>query len=423
VSLAFVPTVIASNRISLKVRPEVSQLTTQGAVAISNGNLTLAVPALTVRRAETTVELGSGQSFAIAGLLSEGVDVRRGDLDDAAKALRRTVSPHVLVIDISGKAQPITALTELSQLVEPDVRVLAIGDKEDISLYRGLTHGLGVLEYLFKPLTRDLVRLHFGPVIDRQPLGARLLRGGRIGVTGVHGGVGATTIAANLAWYLAERAHRPTLLLDGDLYGASAAMMLSVKSQRGLRVALESPNRVDELFIDRTAQVVGERLHVLSGEGKLGEVPPVASGALTGLMDLLRRRYKFLVCDAPMPASRIGRELFDLAHQRILVTEPTLAGARDLLRYLAIPEPVIVQVGRQRDGGRRVLQVTELVGLEGEVMTTHDIFAFEHEGEDADGRLLGQWRASRAVPSFHERLRYFGLDRAWDAVMEEAAPP
>jgi pilus assembly protein CpaC len=71
VSLAFVPTVLSGNRISLKVRPEVSELTQQGAVAIANGNLTLAIPALTVRRAETTVELGSGQSFAIAGLLSE----------------------------------------------------------------------------------------------------------------------------------------------------------------------------------------------------------------------------------------------------------------------------------------------------------------------------------------------------------------
>ncbi len=81
---------------------------------------------------------------------------------------------------------------------------------------------------------------------------------------------------------------------------------------------------------------------------------------------------------------------------------------------------VIVQVGRQRDGGRRVMQVTELVGLEGEVMTMHDIFAFAHEGEDEDGRLLGRWRASRAVPSFHERLRYFALDRAWEAAMDEA---
>ncbi len=83
---------------------------------------------------------------------------------------------------------------------------------------------------------------------------------------------------------------------------------------------------------------------------------------------------------------------------------------------------VIVQVERQRDGGRRVIQLTELVGLEGEVMTLHDIFSFEHEGEDMDGRLLGRWRASRSIPSFHERLRYFGLERAWDAVMDEAAP-
>lgn len=69
-----------------------------------------------------------------------------------------------------------------------------------------------------------------------------------------------------------------------------------------------------------------------------------------------------------------------------------------------------------------MIQLTELVGLEGEVMTMHDIFSFEHEGEDMDGHLLGRWRASRSVPSFQERLHYFGLDRAWDAVMEEAAP-
>jgi pilus assembly protein CpaC len=71
VSLAFVPTVLSADRISLRVRPEVSELSTQGAVSITSGSLTLSVPALTVRRAETTVELGSGQTFAIAGLLSD----------------------------------------------------------------------------------------------------------------------------------------------------------------------------------------------------------------------------------------------------------------------------------------------------------------------------------------------------------------
>jgi pilus assembly protein CpaC len=71
VSLAFVPTVLSGGQISLRVRPEVSQLTNQGAVTLSVGNSTLQVPALTVRRADTTVELGSGQSFAIAGMLQE----------------------------------------------------------------------------------------------------------------------------------------------------------------------------------------------------------------------------------------------------------------------------------------------------------------------------------------------------------------
>lgn len=73
VELAFVPTVLASGRINLHVRPEVSQLTTQGAVQLTAGNSTLQIPALTVRRAETTVELGSGESFAIAGLLQDAI--------------------------------------------------------------------------------------------------------------------------------------------------------------------------------------------------------------------------------------------------------------------------------------------------------------------------------------------------------------
>ncbi len=79
VSLSFIPTVLADNRINLRVRPEVSQLTTQGAVQLSEGNSTIQIPALLVRRAETTVELGSGQSFAIAGLLQDqGTQVDQG---------------------------------------------------------------------------------------------------------------------------------------------------------------------------------------------------------------------------------------------------------------------------------------------------------------------------------------------------------
>ncbi len=71
VSLSFIPSVLADSRISLRVRPEVSELTNQGAITLSENNSTIEIPALLVRRTETTVELGSGQSFAIAGLLQD----------------------------------------------------------------------------------------------------------------------------------------------------------------------------------------------------------------------------------------------------------------------------------------------------------------------------------------------------------------
>ncbi len=70
VSLSFTPVILANGRISLRVAPEVSQLTTQGAITVSG----ISIPALTTRRAETTVELGSGQSFAIGGLLENSVN-------------------------------------------------------------------------------------------------------------------------------------------------------------------------------------------------------------------------------------------------------------------------------------------------------------------------------------------------------------
>jgi len=71
VSLAVVPTVLSPGRLNLRVRPEVSQLSSNGAVSVPIAGGSLTIPALTVRRAETTVELGSGQSFAIAGLLEK----------------------------------------------------------------------------------------------------------------------------------------------------------------------------------------------------------------------------------------------------------------------------------------------------------------------------------------------------------------
>lgn len=82
---------------------------------------------------------------------------------------------------------------------------------------------------------------------------------------------------------------------------------------------------------------------------------------------------------------------------------------------------LIIQVERHRDGGRRVTQVTEVCGMEGEVITLNDIFQFEVLGEGPDDRLFGRYKVSRVPPSFQRRLTYFGLERAWKAALDEGS--
>jgi pilus assembly protein CpaF len=92
--------------------------------------------------------------------------------------------------------------------------------------------------------------------------------------------------------------------------------------------------------------------------------------------------------------------------------------SRAIRQQIVSAVDLIVQLERQRDGGRRVTQVTEVVGMEGDVVTLNDVFQLEIEGEGPDGRLACRYKVSQARPASHQRLAYFGLDRAWKAALE-----
>ena len=83
---------------------------------------------------------------------------------------------------------------------------------------------------------------------------------------------------------------------------------------------------------------------------------------------------------------------------------------------------IIIQVERQRDGGRRITQVTEICGMEGDIVLLNDIFQFVMTGEDTNGRIIGHYKVSKSRPSFMPRLVYFGLDRQWMHVLGAEQP-
>jgi pilus assembly protein CpaF len=85
--------------------------------------------------------------------------------------------------------------------------------------------------------------------------------------------------------------------------------------------------------------------------------------------------------------------------------------SRAVRTQIAAAVQLIVQISRMRDGVRRIINITEVVGMEGDVITTQELFAFRFEGEGADGRLRGKFESSGLRPHFTPRAEYFGLDR------------
>jgi len=73
---------------------------------------------------------------------------------------------------------------------------------------------------------------------------------------------------------------------------------------------------------------------------------------------------------------------------------------------------MIVQISRMRDGMRRITHITEIIGMEGEVITTQDLYTYKFQGEGVDGKLLGEFESAGLRPNFTERASYFGLDKS-----------
>lgn len=295
----------------------------------------------------------------LTDLASEHLDIRRGGIRTAIAAMQKQATPKVLIVDVSNEEQPLSALADLANAVEPDVCVLVVGEIDHVDFYREVTRSMGASEYLSKPLTRDSVARHFGAFLSGQfRSGAESVQGGRaISVTGVRGGVGSTTIAVNLAWNLGVWMRRHTVLLDPDIHLGAAAFLLNIQPGVGLRMALEVPDRIDALLAERAAQPAGDRLHILAGEEKASVPANHAPGAAASLVEALRRRFNFIVADVPFAPVPLYRDLLDIVDQRVLVMEPTLASVRDTVRLLALP--------KSPGQDQRAIVVLNRVGLQG----------------------------------------------------------
>jgi pilus assembly protein CpaE len=312
-----------------------------------------------------------GQSEAslgsyLAQLSISGTTIMRGGLSGAIRYLGGERSPESIIVDISGAEMPASQIHELAELCEPGVTVIAIGDRNDIGLYRDLVQA-GVSDYIVKPVTAQLLAkaLIGAPVSgEGSPISRKL--GKVVAVVGSRGGVGATTLAIHLALHLANQQSRRVMLLDLDLHTGGCALALNLKPTPGLREALANPLRIDSVFLDRAMAINGERLFVLSAEEPLRVDAEFTAEAVDKLVGVLRTQFHYIVADVPkIPGSAFWRAL-DTADLRIIVADQTLRSVRDTVRLREAfnagraEHSNMLVVNRSGEGGRRSMTLAEM---------------------------------------------------------------
>jgi pilus assembly protein CpaE len=296
----------------------------------------------------------------------EGIEIRRGTILHAIKHLTKEPTPRALVVDIMGVPRAMDELDNLASVCTPDVKVLVIGEEINVSTYRDLIHAMGVAEYMHKPVTRENVVRLFVPQIAGVTMDASASRGGSvIAVCGARGGVGTTTVAVNLALQLTEATRGHVALLDLHLRQGTTALMLGVIALGGLRIALEQPERADALFLDRVCLEINERLRLIAADEPLDATPSPTPDGVRRVLDLLRRRFNYVVVDLPLPATLAEMQALRTARHLLVVMAPDVASIRNVDRIRQVTKGlgtshtsiVLNRVGMQ--GGLKLATIEE----------------------------------------------------------------
>jgi pilus assembly protein CpaE len=282
----------------------------------------------------------------------------RGSIDTATEELAHSGWPRFLVVDVSGIGDPLPRINHLAEVCDLATEVIVIGDRNDIVLYRDLK-AAGVAEYFFKPLLGSLVSRTLAAIATGTRLQPPSRTGRLVFLIGVRGGVGVTTIATNLAWYLAEARERRVLLLDLDLQNGDAALQLDAQPSHALREALEDPARVDELFLERGVANVTNRLALLAGLEPLSDQVAPNEDAFVDLLQKLLPHYRYVFVDLPRHTAQILPKLLHMPSTILLVSDGGIASARDVGRWR-------VKIG-QNTPDRTLLHVLNKHGADGDL--------------------------------------------------------
>ncbi|MEN3952831.1 cellulose synthase operon protein YhjQ/BcsQ [Iodidimonas sp. SYSU 1G8] len=292
--------------------------------------------------------------------------VRQGSIFEARAHLEHVRSPRLLIIDIDGATDPLDEIMKLADVCELGTRLIAIGTDNDVALFRDLL-SMGVADYLVKPVEQESLLRSINALEDPTSGLSNLGRTGKvISFIGTRGGTGVSTLVGNCGWAISRSGKRRVAMVDMDLHFGNLGLLMGAEPREGLADALQQPDRIDSLFLERVMSPCGDRLFVVGGEESLSQgLNGVDRFAVDALMGELRGSFHFVLIDLPRSASDLVYRTLQLSGTTVVVSDLSLAGMRDtvrLLKFVTESNPggqIIVAVNRAGENAKAEIPVAE----------------------------------------------------------------
>ena len=333
------------------------------------------------------------------------VSIELGGIEAAIARFAGEPSPNLLIIDSVVPARAlVSALERLSEVIEGDCKVMIIGATNDIQLYRHLMR-IGVSEYLVTPLQpvaliRSIGALYTDP---DKPFAGRVAA-----FLGARGGVGASSVAHNVAWCVAERQGANATLVDLDLPFGTAALDFNEDPSQSIQEALSAADRVDEVFLERVMTRPTQRLQLFTAPARLDRALDIDPDAIGMVMDRVRRTGPHVFLDLPHSWANWMLPTVTSADDIVIVASPDLASLRNAKNIVefttkvrpndAPPVIVLNMIGVPKRPEIPTKDFADNVGAPVVIEIPFDPAAFGAAANN--GQMLGQ--AAEASKAFHQ---------------------
>ncbi|MBX2856531.1 MAG: AAA family ATPase [Rhodobacteraceae bacterium] len=271
-----------------------------------------------------------------ASVVREALDDRRmsrvvsnlamGGVEAVAKRYEIRPEPNLLIFETSKTGfEMFPEMERLASLLSGEALVVLVGDSNDVSLYRELIRE-GVADYLVKPCAPIQLIDAVGGLFT-EPDAAPSAK--VISVFGAKGGVGASVLAHNLAWLIAEDAEAATILMDLDLEFGSAGLGFNAEVKHGVSDALLDSDALDDVKLARLLYTQSEKLKILPSRASVRDEAVLDAKGAMALIDIARKACDVVVLDVPHAWGDGVRVALRQSDEVVLAITPELTALRN----------------------------------------------------------------------------------------------